>query len=125
MVVAPDEVDVMPDRPYLRVEFNEPATLECCYSTKVKPLNFEWFKRVQAYNITTDPEMVNYTDRVTKEQQNEHELFCGLLRFKSVEVNDTGLYQCKLNKSSVLTHGTFLQVHSECLCVFSGGMGPV
>lgn len=114
----------MPDRPYLRVKFNEPATLQCCYSTKVS-LEFIWVKRVQAYNITMVPEKVKYTDRVTKEQQKEQHQFCGLLRFKSVEVNDTGLYQCRLNKSTVHTHGTYLQVHSECLCVFNGGMGPV
>ncbi|XP_036929666.1 B-cell antigen receptor complex-associated protein alpha chain isoform X2 [Acanthopagrus latus] len=111
VAVAPDEVAIMPDRPYLRVELNEPATLECCYSTKVESLDFIWAKRVQGHNSTIGPEKVMYTDRVTKTRSKTGDQVCGLLKFKSVEVNDTAMYQCFLNGSSILSHGTYLQVH--------------
>ncbi|KAM8734315.1 B-cell antigen receptor complex-associated protein alpha chain [Acanthopagrus schlegelii] len=111
VAVAPDEVAIMPDRPYLRVELNEPATLKCCYSTKLESLMLIWTKRVQGHNFTMDPENVKYTDRVTKEQRKEGDQYCGVLTFKSVEVNDTAMYQCFLNEGFIFSHGTYLQVH--------------
>ncbi|XP_073341774.1 B-cell antigen receptor complex-associated protein alpha chain [Pagrus major] len=110
-VVAVAEVDLMPDRPFLRVELNEQATLECCCSTRVESLQLQWVKRALAHNVTLDPENVTFTDRVKRDERKESDQFCGILRFKSVELRDSGLYQCMLLNRNSMTHGTYLQVY--------------
>lgn len=65
--------------------------------------------------------MVNFTDNVTRRVEERSSVCCGVLTLKSAQLEDNGLYQCVLNGSSIelLTHGTYLQVYSEfvCMCV--------
>ncbi|XP_070768719.1 B-cell antigen receptor complex-associated protein alpha chain [Enoplosus armatus] len=112
VVFALGEVSLEVDRPFLRVKLFEAAVLKCCYTTRVS-VDFTWARRVQPSNMTLGPDAVQFPDRATQGNTKVDEIFCGTLTFKSVELNDTGLYQCLLNGSDVhlFTHGTYLQVY--------------
>jgi len=71
---------------------------------------------VHSINGTTRPSLVNQSENVTPKLMVESNgVKCHSLVFKSPQLNNTGLYQCKLNHGSLhaFTHGTFLQVYSE------------
>lgn len=123
MVIAQDEVNFKPDIRYLRVQLDDPADLKCCYTTNVKSLQLTWVIRVQALNATASPKTVNSSDLVTMEHKTKSDPECGTLSFKSVKLNDTGLYQCWLASGNIylFSHGTYLQVYSKCLHVCCGG----
>lgn len=125
VVMAQGEVKLQPDRPFLKVLHNGRAELECCYNA-TKLLDFTWYIRVQAENITLDPTIVNISELVTARTKKTKDGHCSILTFSSVQLNDTGLYLCWLNNSNInlFTYGTYLHVYSECLCVYGGGRGP-
>ncbi|KAM6910551.1 B-cell antigen receptor complex-associated protein alpha chain [Xenentodon cancila] len=103
--VIAQEIRLEADRPSLRVKIPDQAILECCCSKK--PSAFLWIKHL-SNSIT---ENVALSDVVVKNNRSVHDgLWCGTLTFKSVQLNDTGLYKCHLDKTKY-THGTFLQVY--------------
>lgn len=130
MVIAEDEVNLKPDMPYLRVKLNDPADLECCYTTNVESLQSTWVIRSRsgkAGNVTLTLRNVNSSDLVTMEHKTESDTTCGTLSFKSVQMNDSELYLCLLNsgKIKLFSHGTYLHVYSECCfmcCAVVGGV---
>eukprot|EP00064_Thunnus_orientalis_P011638 superscaffoldBa00001697_g11669 len=102
------------DQTWLRVKLSDGATLKCCYKVRKgsNPLKFTWIKHVKGFNNTQNKEVVDISDNVTtNESEDNNSVFCGELLFKSVKLNDTGLYRCRLNDSEILTHGTYLQVY--------------
>lgn len=127
VVFAQDGVTFEPDRPWLRVKLSDTADLKCCF-TKGKSVKFTWVKHCNNASTKSHGEQnVEISDRVTttdKVDKNKN-IVCGYLNFKSVELNDTGMYQCRLNVSTILfSHGTYLQVYSEYvyLCVVVEGV---
>lgn len=128
--MAEDEVNLKPDMPYLRVQLSDPAYLECCYTTNVKSLESTWVIRsrsVEADNATLTPRYVNSSDLVTMGHKPDSGVTCGTLSFKSVQLNDSGLYLCWLNSSKIyiFSHGTYLHVYSECCFMCSAVVGGV
>lgn len=86
-------------------------------------MDHTWITSIYSVNHTLIPWGVDRSDdRVTTyREQDAAGVWCGFLTIREVRFNDSGLYQCYLNHSalrpSVYTHGTFLQVYSECVCV--------
>lgn len=121
MVIAQDEVNFEADMPYLRVQLSDQADLECCYKANVESLQLTWVVHSQLLNRTMIQNTVSASDRVTMEHKTHSDPKCGTLSFKSVQLNDTGLYNCFLSSGNIfISHGTFLQVYSKCSHVCSG-----
>ncbi|XP_041843088.1 B-cell antigen receptor complex-associated protein alpha chain [Melanotaenia boesemani] len=101
---AQDKVILQADRPFLRVELFDEASLECCF--KNGPSDFIWVIR------NTSSSFYNISDNGQLNQGNKKSegATCGFLTFKSVQLNDTGLYQCKL-PNNIFTPGTYMQVY--------------
>uniref|UniRef100_A0A674D4V7 B-cell antigen receptor complex-associated protein alpha chain-like n=1 Tax=Salmo trutta TaxID=8032 RepID=A0A674D4V7_SALTR len=116
------QVTLEPDRPSLRVQLFHTASLSCCYSATRGAVETTWFISIQTVNGTSAPQGVDRRDnRVTVDGGNlmAAGVMCHTLILRKARLNDSGLYQCFLNHSalrhSVYTHGTFLQVYSECI----------
>ncbi|XP_070407235.1 B-cell antigen receptor complex-associated protein alpha chain isoform X2 [Nothobranchius furzeri] len=99
--LASEQVILDADRPFLRVQLYDTATLKCCYKGGSKFLT--WIKR--------DSSAAKNRVKDTVSEVESDSLHCSTLTFDKVELNDTGLYQCYLNKSKVETHGTYMQVY--------------
>ncbi|XP_035612604.1 B-cell antigen receptor complex-associated protein alpha chain-like isoform X2 [Oncorhynchus keta] len=111
------QVTQEPDRPSQKVQLSHTASLRCCYSVTGGTVDTTW---------VTSPHMVNgilrgvdwRDNRVTVDGGNltAAGVMCHTLILREVRLNDTGLYQCFLNHStlrpSVYTHGTFLHVYT-------------
>lgn len=107
VVIAQAELQLEPDMPFLRVRANEKADLKCCFNPGGMSLHLTWIKRI-SNNESLIGEMIKHPESV-----NTSGIFCSTLNFKSVHLNDSGLYQCWLNnsKTRMVTHGTFLHVY--------------
>ncbi|XP_056123767.1 B-cell antigen receptor complex-associated protein alpha chain [Rhinichthys klamathensis goyatoka] len=111
--VEEEELKLEADEPFQRVAVDHKATVRCCYRWKESP-GVIWIMNVQTINGTTLPRLVNQSENVTPMPMDEtNGVKCHSLVFKSLQLNDTGLYQCKLNLGSLhaFTHGTFLQAY--------------
>ncbi len=97
----------------MRVAVSHEAKIQCCYRWNKTP-HVTWIMNTHT-NGTTIPSLVNLHDNLIDDSKVTAEVTCHLLYFKKVRLNDTGLYQCKLNHNTfqIFTHGTFLQVYSE------------
>lgn len=102
------EVLLMADRPYLKVWLFDPADLYCCYEGE--PKGITWVRRVKANN-TGYLQSVEVSERVTTRDNLKGGILCGTLTITSVQLNDSGLYHCKLNGTETYTHGTYLHVY--------------
>ncbi|XP_076593642.1 B-cell antigen receptor complex-associated protein alpha chain [Chaetodon auriga] len=114
VAMAQAEVKLQPDRPFLRVPLYGRADLECCYNTtSEKSLSLTWIVRVQNGNKTEIEKIVNTANVETARARRVKDTHCHTLTIRSVQLNDTGMYQCWLNNSGInlYTHGTVLQVH--------------
>nr|QPF15777.1 Cd79a protein [Diceratias pileatus] len=113
VVRAQHEVNLKADRPYLRVQVGDSAALECCHTTNVESLELTWVIRVQARNTTLGPRNVKFSDLVTMGDRRESDTVCGTLALKSVQLSDSGLYQCFLKSKDIhlFSHGTYLHVY--------------
>lgn len=120
MGIAQSELTLKTDKPFLSVPLSHKAELECCYTTSSDSVSFSWVKIFQDVNKTFGTAAVNLSDQVTASKSDAQ---CGILTFSSVQLNDSGLYCCKLNDSEIelISHGTYLQVYSEC----GGGRSPI
>lgn len=107
VVIAQAELQLEPDMPFLRVRANGKAVLKCCFNPEGMSLNIYWVRRITA-NMSLLPEMIKDPESV-----NTSGNFCSMYNFTSVQLQDSGLYQCWVNNSkiSTFTHGTFLQVY--------------
>nr|AJG39040.1 B-cell antigen receptor complex-associated protein alpha chain [Lutjanus sanguineus] len=114
-VVVLAEVEFEPDMPSLRVKVNDKADLSCCYRHKsqVVSLKPSWYKVSFVSNVTNSEMIMKDTDLITQEVEPEGGKICGTLKFKSVKMEDKGLYRCSLNISNInhLSHGTYLEVY--------------
>ncbi|XP_046896466.1 B-cell antigen receptor complex-associated protein alpha chain [Hypomesus transpacificus] len=113
------------DRPSLRVQLSHAAHLQCCYHTTGGALTHVWIHSVHTVNGTGFPMTVDLKDpRVTVDQNQTVEgVWCHHLSLSSVQLEDSGLYQCLLNgrspRSSMYTHGTYLQVYKPMEKMFN------
>ncbi|RVE62938.1 hypothetical protein OJAV_G00161940 [Oryzias javanicus] len=105
--IAEAEVVLEIDSPFQRIRLSDGAKLECCFQNWDKGShwvkNSRPFEKVEKF-ITS--EHVNVTDH-----QRENNIICSILTFSSVKLTDTGMYHCRLNGTSTLTHGTYMQVY--------------
>ena len=128
VLFAQGEVTVKDDRTWIRVKISDNVVLKCCYEDTDKPsqVKLTWVNVVKAANNTYAKQLVERS-HVIKGDTNDNKFskeVCGTLEFTSVRLNDTGLYQCRLDGSRVYhTHGTYLQVYSKCVYLFGGGWG--
>ncbi|KAJ8354731.1 hypothetical protein SKAU_G00222980 [Synaphobranchus kaupii] len=114
-------VTLYKDRPLLRAMALNTAELECCYEVKGVTVEPIWVVSVIMTNGTKrylETTQVAIDDqRVTPERAKapKEGLPCYILKVREVDMNDTGLYRCLLNHTSLYsyinTHGTFLQVY--------------
>lgn len=114
-------VTLMADVPFVSVPLSQEAILNCCYITKDKPGTPAWVFQHSNRNMIPIP--VNASDLVIIHKIQKFDESCGVLTLKAVQLNDSGLYQCSLTTTgnSILSHGTYLQVYSECFCMYGGG----
>ncbi|KAM9309706.1 B-cell antigen receptor complex-associated protein alpha chain [Pholidichthys leucotaenia] len=110
--IALGDVVLRADRPFLGVPLAEPVTLECCYkeSTEVR---FSWVRHFQTKDKTIEQVTVKESPRLIRGEHKHDDWSCQTLTFDSVQLDDTGFYQCFLNGSNIpiYTHGTYLQVY--------------
>lgn len=99
------DLTLEPDRPSLSVAVSENASLECCYKSPSRIANVRWIRH---YN-KTQKEMLNQTTYSQKDS-NSGNIYCSLLNFPKVQLENIGFYQCMLN-DKIYTHGTYLRVY--------------
>ncbi|KAL3980494.1 chemokine-like receptor 1 [Sarotherodon galilaeus] len=99
------DLTLEPDRPSLSVAVSENASLECCYKSPSRIANVRW---IHQYN-KTQKEMLNQTDESQKDS-NSVKIYCSLLNFTNIQLENLGFYQCMLNDKTY-THGTYLRVY--------------
>lgn len=134
MVVAVAEMGFGNDRPSKMVKLGGSATLECCCKKdwKGNQATVTWFARIYKGNNSS-----NGSNAKIKDKDNPKEITtlnsteditidnlmspgrCGKITFKSVKLEDTGIYHCSFTHlgSPIYSHGTYMHVYSECLCV--------
>ncbi|KAK2903012.1 hypothetical protein QQF64_010103 [Cirrhinus molitorella] len=108
-----DSLKLEGDKPFVRVALSQKATIHCCYRWTIKP-HVTWIKTINNVNGTAIRSLVNLPEaEMNKPAEVINGATCHSLVFKEVQLSDTGLYQCKLNHSSlhIFTHGTFFQVY--------------
>ncbi|XP_026172468.1 B-cell antigen receptor complex-associated protein alpha chain [Mastacembelus armatus] len=110
VAIAETGVSLMPDIPFLSVSLSHNAFLECCYKPNKTS---RWVKRSQYGSAFVGPYPVLFSDRIREGNLKKDGSFCDTLNFTSVTLNDTGLYQCRIDDNSLTlhTHGTYLQVY--------------
>ncbi|KAL0985058.1 hypothetical protein UPYG_G00152360 [Umbra pygmaea] len=112
------EVTPEADRPSQREPLDSNPSLKCCHRAKGLDVDNAWIARIpmtlnlnKAVNMSTVKHVVTELDNNTREEG----VVCYKLNFKLVQLNDSGLYQCRLTHKSlsspVFTHGTYLQVY--------------
>ncbi|KAM6935537.1 B-cell antigen receptor complex-associated protein alpha chain [Lycodopsis pacificus] len=108
--IAQTTVVLEADRPFLKVQVQHTADLQCCYTSK-NSVTVHWIKQVG--NKTLSTHAVALSQRVTVESITVSGKPCGSLTFDPVQLNDTGFYQCLLkgNDFNRVSHGTYLQVY--------------
>uniref|UniRef100_A0A8C7Y453 CD79a molecule, immunoglobulin-associated alpha n=1 Tax=Oryzias sinensis TaxID=183150 RepID=A0A8C7Y453_9TELE len=100
------EVVLGMDRPFQRIRLSDRAELKCCFQNWDK--GFHWVKSKKPSERVEEvatSELVTATNRMPIKNN------CSILTFKSVQLNDTGMYLCRLNVSFIHTHGTYMQVY--------------
>ncbi|AWO96319.1 putative B-cell antigen receptor complex-associated protein alpha chain [Scophthalmus maximus] len=109
-VITQSEVTLQADVPYLRVSLSHRAVLECCYNTSGKSVKHTWVKSFKVAKESFGPLAVNFSEHVFEGFKTKSG--CSTLTLRSVQLNDTGMYQCWLNSSDIrlFSHGTYLQV---------------
>ncbi|XP_023265118.1 B-cell antigen receptor complex-associated protein alpha chain [Seriola lalandi dorsalis] len=108
---SPSMVTFKADRPFLGVPLSIKAELKCCYTTTEQQINPTWFKSVRTGQ--SSPVAVNISENVTTRLDKADKELCYVLTFDSVQLNDTGMYQCVLNYSNHFSPGTYLQVYKR------------
>lgn len=62
-----------------------------------------------------------FLDKTAESQKDSksEKIYCAQLNFPEVKLENLGFYHCQLNDSgnTYYTHGTYLRVYSECVCV--------
>ncbi|XP_063054385.1 B-cell antigen receptor complex-associated protein alpha chain [Engraulis encrasicolus] len=109
------ELKLESDQPSLRVPVNSEATLKCCYKrSTTQAVDQHWVARYKRDVNISAPEVMDPSPRVTLGPAVEEVTgqVCHNMTLLRVQVNDTGLYQCFLNRTPacLFTHGTYLQV---------------
>uniref|UniRef100_UPI003AAC9B92 B-cell antigen receptor complex-associated protein alpha chain n=1 Tax=Centroberyx gerrardi TaxID=166262 RepID=UPI003AAC9B92 len=108
------KVTLEADRPSLRLQLSHHAKLHCCYSYNNVAVNSSWSVSVRNDDGSITRRAVDPSNarRVVDEGMSNG---CRTLTIVEVQLNDTGLYQCRVHNSdkniSVYTHGTYLQVY--------------
>ncbi|XP_008322193.2 B-cell antigen receptor complex-associated protein alpha chain [Cynoglossus semilaevis] len=101
------ELTWRPDNPYMSFALFEPAELMCCFTvTSGNTGSVHWVRSFNGAGTIS----VNLKDGVTSNTQSYRGENCSVLIFKSVKLNDSGLYQCLLNTKGHFSHGTYMQV---------------
>lgn len=124
VVIAQCEVILEPDVPSLKVQVSLPATLLCCYKPIGIPTSCNWTKLFRKSNMTLGPRFMKASDRVVVDDTDtEGGKVCCNLTFKSVTMNDTGMYRCWIKDGNIFTHGTYLRVFEPLLKIINLGEG--
>ncbi|XP_004078286.1 B-cell antigen receptor complex-associated protein alpha chain [Oryzias latipes] len=100
------EVVLGMDRPFQRIRLSDRAELKCCFQNWDK--GFHWVKSKKASERVEEVAMSELVTATTRMPIKNN---CSILTFKSVQLNDTGMYLCRLNVSFIHTHGTYMQVY--------------
>ncbi|KAG7475050.1 B-cell antigen receptor complex-associated protein alpha chain [Solea senegalensis] len=110
VATAQSPVTLKADVPFVSVHASQSAELECCYITAgtAKKVTPTWVRTFKYGSNTVGPLRVKTS--ATVGQLDKRDSQCGTLTLASVQLNDTGLYQCLFN-SQILSYGTYLQVY--------------
>lgn len=117
MSIGISEVSLWPDMPYMSAPVSGQVELNCCFniSSNSTKMNVTWVKSYRDANKIIGPTSVSKTEKKTGIYNG-----CVENKIKTVTLNDSGLYQCLLKDDkdqTFITHGTYLQVYSECVVV--------
>lgn len=101
------------DRPFLKVQVNSRAELECCFSSNGS-VTATWYKVVKR-NTTQLEEAVNSSSRVEQRGKGKNGIQCSTFSFESAQLIDSGVYLCLLNNSKMnkFSYGTLLHVYGK------------
>ncbi|XP_035527509.1 B-cell antigen receptor complex-associated protein alpha chain isoform X2 [Morone saxatilis] len=112
VVFARDGVKLEADKPFERKELGASVSMECCYVNVDEEVPSIWVK-VFGVKGKHPPKPVANSTALTEEsmRRKKDKRVCYTLTFKTLQLNDSGLYQCWLKSKSMYTHGTYLQVY--------------
>lgn len=101
------------DRPFLKVQLNSRAELECCFSSNGSETAI-WYKIVKR-NTTQLEQAVNSSSRVEQSRKRKDGIQCSTFSFESAQLIDSGVYLCLLNNSKIngFSYGTLLHVYGK------------
>ncbi|XP_076868868.1 B-cell antigen receptor complex-associated protein alpha chain [Brachyhypopomus gauderio] len=109
-------VQLQADKTSIRVPVFHDATMDCCYSCNAT-LSVTWMVIIMvshSLNNTSPNILSDKRMEVVGGPKKGKDVSCMRLNLRNVTVNDTGLYQCRLNhtdlRGTLLTPGTYLQV---------------
>lgn len=100
------DLTLEPDRPSLSVAVSENASLECCYKSPSGITNVTWIR----HHNKTQEVVLNQTVKSETKKSSSVKIYCSVLHFTKVQLENTGFYQCVLN-GKIYSHGTYLRVY--------------
>ncbi|XP_031581982.1 B-cell antigen receptor complex-associated protein alpha chain [Oreochromis aureus] len=100
------DLTLEPDRPSLSVAVSENASLECCYKSPSGITNVTWIR----HHNKTQEVVLNQTVKSETKESNSVKIYCSVLHFTKVQLENIGFYQCVLN-DKIYSHGTYLRVY--------------
>lgn len=116
VVIAEAKMSLKKDRHFLIAKLGDQAELECCCGGP-ENMNFTWLVCTHGGKLTKCiPSPVNSTEDISINASFTNNVHCGTISFKSVTLNDTGMYLC-LFSQGIHSYGTYLHVYGKCLCV--------
>lgn len=109
-----DDVSLEEDVPFLSARVYDDVELKCCFNTTRESMTYTWVKHFRHGNSSINETTIGNTTETKLKNA------CGNLTLKSVQLVDSGLYQCHLMniQDGLYTHGTYLQVYSECIYIY-------
>ncbi|XP_058504112.1 B-cell antigen receptor complex-associated protein alpha chain [Solea solea] len=101
------------DVPFLSAHASQSAKLECCYITAgaADKASLTWVRTFKSGGKTVGPLEVKQSEHAAMGDSAKGDSQCGTLTLASLQLNDTGLYQCLFRSSKILSYGTYLQVY--------------
>ncbi|XP_051263682.1 B-cell antigen receptor complex-associated protein alpha chain isoform X2 [Dicentrarchus labrax] len=111
VVFAQNGVKLEADKPFERQELGASVSVQCCYVNVNEKVPSTWVKLFVVEGKLIPQPVENSTALTTKLKEVGNKKVCYVLTFETLQLNDSGMYQCWLKSKGMFTHGTYLQVY--------------